>query len=76
MHFSSVSIRFKQHLPGVFLHGFSDMVWFGFSILLAWAEYGSSGFYGHSYGAFVEGLVSCLLAVSFGLHIVLWGETE
>lgn len=27
MHFPSVSIRFKQHLPGVFLHGFSDTVW-------------------------------------------------
>lgn len=46
------------------------------SFLLAWAEYGSSGSYGHSYGAFVGGLVSCLLAVSFGLHIVLWSETE
>lgn len=51
-------------------------IWFGFSFLLAWAEYGSSGSYGHFYGAFVGGLVSCLLAVSFGLHIVLWSETE
>lgn len=59
----------------LFLHGFSQ-IRAGFSLLLARAEYASSDSYSHSYGALMGGLFSCLLAVSFGLHIVLWSETD
>lgn len=76
MHFPSVSIRFKQHLPGVLLHGFFFRCGFAFISYWLGRSTFSSGSHGHPYGAFVGGLVSCLLAVSFGLHIVLWSETD